>query len=33
MIGVNTWSDESMMNVSGAVNVDEVIAFIAEMRY
>tara|TARA_Y100001970_G_scaffold290516_1_gene424529 strand:+ start:5959 stop:7104 length:1146 start_codon:yes stop_codon:yes gene_type:complete len=30
MIGVNTWSDESMMNVSGAVNVDEVIAFIAE---
>lgn len=30
MIGVNTWSDDSMMNVSGAINVDEVIAFIAD---
>ena len=28
MIGVNTWSDESMMNVSGAINIDEIIAFI-----
>lgn len=30
MIGVNTWSDENMMNVSGAINIDEVITFISD---